>query len=370
MHISFRASLRAGVLASAVLAATVSAQTPPAAKKRQARPPATQPFGAEAFQASKTTTIRWLGNAGFFINSRGTTLMVDPLLKGFDMPLLFEMPIAPKDVPHLDAVLVTHRDNDHYSIPTCREMAKVCKAYHSTKLVDSLMKQEGLPATGHDIGETFNVGPIRVKLTPADHNYRPGSRKEDDCGFWIETPDGTIWAPGDTRLMPEHLQFAPPDAILFDFSDNDWHIGLANAVKLANTYPDTQLLLSHWGTVDAPDFTPFNADPKSLEGVVVNPKRIRILAPGEPFVLSALPPSGHTTAFTGTWKLNLSKSKFDPGPPFKSFTLIFTPEGVRHLDLVTAGGPFKASLPWSDGKEVTPAAEGMENVRVISKIHG
>ena len=68
-----------------------------------------------------------MGNAGFFINSRGTTLMVDPLLKGFDMPLLIEIPIAPKDVPHSNAVLVTHRDNDHYSIPTCRELARVSR---------------------------------------------------------------------------------------------------------------------------------------------------------------------------------------------------------------------------------------------------
>ncbi len=33
------------------------------------------------------------------------------------MPLLINMPIAPKDVPHLDAVLITHCDNDHYSVP-------------------------------------------------------------------------------------------------------------------------------------------------------------------------------------------------------------------------------------------------------------
>jgi hypothetical protein len=37
-------------------------------KKYQAKPPATQPFGDDAFEPSNTTTIRWLGNAGFFIN--------------------------------------------------------------------------------------------------------------------------------------------------------------------------------------------------------------------------------------------------------------------------------------------------------------
>jgi hypothetical protein len=51
--------------------------------QRQARAPKTQPFGAEAFEASDGTVSRWLGMAGFLINSRGTTLMVDPLLGGF-----------------------------------------------------------------------------------------------------------------------------------------------------------------------------------------------------------------------------------------------------------------------------------------------
>ena len=79
-----------------------------------------------------------------------------------------------------------------------------------------------------------------------------------------------------------------PDAILFDWSDSEWHFGFEGAVKLANAYPDTALLLSHWGSVDAPDFSPFNADPKQLEKRVVNPKRIHLLAPGEPLRLRRL----------------------------------------------------------------------------------
>ena len=104
----------------------------PAQKTKQARPPATQPFDAQAFGASDRTTIRWTGNAGFFVNSRGTTFMIDPLLQGFDMPILIDMPIRPKDVPRLDAVLVTHSDNDHYSVPTLRDLVPVTKAFHST----------------------------------------------------------------------------------------------------------------------------------------------------------------------------------------------------------------------------------------------
>ena len=264
---------------------------------RQARAPQTQAFGAEAFEASHDTVLRWLGMAGFLINSRGTTMMVDPLLGGFDIPVMIEFPITAADVPRLDAVLVTHSDNDHYSIPTCGDLASVTAEFHSTRYVASLMKQEGLPAHGHGIGEHFAIGPLNVQVTPADHawqNESPGAsdrifEPEDCCGSWIETPDGAIWAPGDSRLIPDHhLRMPTADAMLFDFSDSEWHFGLDGAIKMANAYPDTPLLLYHWGSVDAPDFAPFNADPDSLPGQVDNPDRIQVLAPGQPFVLRRL----------------------------------------------------------------------------------
>jgi L-ascorbate metabolism protein UlaG (beta-lactamase superfamily) len=159
------------------------------------------------------------------------------------------------------------------------------------------MKNEGFPTYGHDIGDVFDVGAVRVEVTPADHawqNDSPGAsarifQPEDACGFWIETADGTIWAPGDSRLIPQHhLQMPAPDALFFDFSDSEWHFGLAGAVKMANAYPNTPLLLYHWGSVDAPDFAPFNGDPESLYDRVKNPERIHVLAPGEPFTLNRL----------------------------------------------------------------------------------
>jgi len=112
------------------------------------------------------TVLRWLGMAGFLINSRGTTVMIDPLLGDFDMPVMIEFPIAAADVPRLDAVLVTHSDNDHYSVPTCRDLAGVTREYHSTRYVASLMKQEGFPEYGHDVGEHFAIGPVHVESRP------------------------------------------------------------------------------------------------------------------------------------------------------------------------------------------------------------
>ena len=63
-------------------------------EKGQAYPSSIQRFGKEAFAKSNNTVIRWLGSAGFLINSRGTSIMVDPMLVGFDMPLLIQFEIG------------------------------------------------------------------------------------------------------------------------------------------------------------------------------------------------------------------------------------------------------------------------------------
>ncbi|PTQ83819.1 L-ascorbate metabolism protein UlaG (beta-lactamase superfamily) [Trichococcus patagoniensis] len=262
-------------------------------KQFQATPPATRSFGPEAFGAAEGTTLRWLGNSGLFINTRGTQIMVDPVLEGFDMPLLIDMPIKPEEVPHLDAMLITHADNDHFSRITLKKVADVCASYHGPHYVAELLEEEGIPAVGHDIHDSFNIGKVKVTVTPADHAWQNERKKynrifkfEDFCGFWIETEDGTIWIPGDSRLLPEQLEMPQPDVIFFDFSDNSWHIGFDNAVKLANTYPKAALILQHWGTVDAPTLDVFNGNPEDLMGVVDNPERIHVLAAGEAFTLN------------------------------------------------------------------------------------
>lgn len=262
-------------------------------RTKQAVAPATLPIDPSAFEPSDCTTLRWLGNAGLLINARGVLIMADPLLEGFDMPLLIQMPIRAADVPRLDAMLVTHADGDHFSRETCEALCGRCGAFHSTRYVASLMRETGLPCAGHGAGDRFAVGSVQVEVTPADHawqndlgGYDRVFLPEDACGFYLRTQDGAIWLPGDSRLMPEHLQMPKPDVILFDFSNDSWHIGLEGALKLAGAYPEALLLLSHWGTVDAPDMAPFNADPKDLYARVVNPGRVRLLAPGEPLTLA------------------------------------------------------------------------------------
>ena len=265
--------------------------------KGQVMPVEVQHITAEAFQTIGHTEIRWLGSASIMINSRGTNIMIDPLLEGFDMPVLFEAPVSPIEIPSLDAILVTHIDNDHFSRPTCKDLKAACQAYHAPQYVAEVMREEGLDGIGHNIHETFTIGEIKVTLTPAEHNWQNGSTKysyrewrlEDYCGFWLDTPDGSIWTPGDSRLLEEQLNMPrQPDVLLLDFADNIWHITFDGAVRLANTYPNAEIICIHWGSVDAPEWNTFNGDPARLAENVINPERVNALCPGEAFVLTKI----------------------------------------------------------------------------------
>lgn len=263
--------------------------------KGQAQALPSKKLDKKAFENNGYVSVYWLGGGGAMINSYGNVIMIDPLLTGFDMPLLVDMVADTKDVPHVEAYLVSHVDNDHYSRQTVKELKDVTKEFHASYYVASLMKEECGVETpiGHDWYDKFTVGEAEVEITPADHNWQNMVEefnyrvweKNEYCGFYVRTKGKKIWYVGDSRLMEEQLHMEEPDVILFDFADNFCHIGLQNAYKLANTYPNAKLVLVHWGTVDAPEMTPFNGNPANIIENVVNPERVVVLAPGEEFVL-------------------------------------------------------------------------------------
>lgn len=260
----------------------------------QAMPDGVAPFGREAFDSCSRTEIRWLGSASVMIRSRETVLMIDPVLTGFDLPLLASPPLSLSDIPRLDGVLMTHIDSDHYSPQTCAALRGVCASWHATHYVAEEMRALGLPAEGHEIHCAFSVGEVRVRPTPADHCWQRYSAEfafrawsdDDCCGYWLDTPDGSVWLPGDSRLMDAHLHMPAPDVLLLDFSDDSWHITLDGAVRLADAYPRAELIAIHWGTYDAPNRPPFNANPLAFLQRVSRPERVHLLRPGEAFALA------------------------------------------------------------------------------------
>lgn len=248
----------------------------------------------DAFKRSNETAVYWLGGGGAMVTSHGTNILIDPLLEGFDMKILTEAPITSEEIGHVDAVLITHCDNDHFSKATLKHITDKVDAIHTTHYVASLCKEIGIEAHGHNIGDIFEVNGVTITLTPADHAWQNQSPKhskeryfamEDFCGFRLDTCDGDIWMPGDSRLMDVQLHQKPMNLILMDISDSKWHIGLDGVDQLCAAYPNAKLLPIHWGCVDAPDWKEFNGDPEIVKQRIVNPERLYVAAVGEKVLL-------------------------------------------------------------------------------------
>lgn len=276
----------------------------------------------ETLKDNNETAVYWLSAAGVLINSHGTIILVDPCLvytpgnppiNETGDELLVVPPISVEDLPKVDAVLYTHADCDHLGGETLKALAAkfpdlqfhgtlyTCfgKALPGTKP----MAEYDIPKNRciqHKVGETFFVGDVRITLTPADHSwhldpdaafnasYDPVSFSFGDCcGFRIETKDGIVWHPGDTRLLSDHFRMRDVDLCFFDAGNDGWHFGNDGIVRLFNRLTDTQFIYYHGGTVYDPEKAAFNGDPTKLMDRLNDPKRLHVLAPGEVYVLKS-----------------------------------------------------------------------------------
>lgn len=273
-------------------------------ERYQAQAPATIPLPPDAFEDGGETAVYWLSASGVLINSHGYTLMIDPLLSIVsDDPAIGETsellmtapPIMATQVNKLDAVLYTHTDSDHLGPITAKELMKIETQFHGTPyVIDELMRLgvAGERAFSHTPGEMFRLGNLVVTLTPAFHphqlfntNFDHYFGPEDCCGYKITTPDGVIWIPGDSLLMPEHLQMQGVDLLFIDFSDNASHFGLDFAIGLANVLEESEMIAYHFATFYGPDHDWCNADPGKAIPRLRHPERLHVLAPGEKYRL-------------------------------------------------------------------------------------
>ena len=73
--------------------------------------------------------------------------------------------------------------------------------------------------------------------------------------------------------------------------------------------------------------------------------------------------------FTGTWKLNVAKSKVSPGPASKSETVTIAPDRKVSVETVDADGK-TINWSYSPAENTAVPIEGMENSTVIEKLSG
>lgn len=267
----------------------------------------TQAIGPAFFDGRDDTAVVWLGNAGALIVSRGTVLLIDPVISMVERDservletghrLKVALPIEAEAVPRADAVLYTHADGDHFGRRTAEALDRRLKpTFIAPPPVRTRLEEMGVPearlVTARE-GESIPVGEAQVRVTPALHDWQQTHpwQRGDCCGFIVKTPDGTVWHPGDTRLLDEHLQVRGVDVLFFDVAVCRSHLGPEGSARLAATCGAADLIAYHYGTVDVLPGGPFGSDPADCLPLVAGlSSRFLLLNPGEPLRLPRAAP--------------------------------------------------------------------------------
>jgi L-ascorbate metabolism protein UlaG (beta-lactamase superfamily) len=227
------------------------------------------------FDKREDTIFTWLGMAGALINCRGTIIFIDPLISygasdeicESGNRLLVPLPITADNVPRADFICYTHADSDHFAEKTARILnSRLAPTFISPRpVIESLIKigiDKSRLITIKDFA-SYTFGDVEIIITPALHDWQEVNpwKREDCCGYLIKTPDGSIWHPGDTRLIPELEAIKNVDILFFDVAAVDSHLGPKGSARLAETSGARAMIAYHYGTFDLPPGSYGGCDP-------------------------------------------------------------------------------------------------------------
>jgi L-ascorbate metabolism protein UlaG (beta-lactamase superfamily) len=252
-----------------------------------------------------------IGHASFLIQTRGLSILVDPVYARRASPSQWIGParvnepgVAFGDLPSIDAVLVSHNHYDHLDLATLSALYSKHRPRILTPLGnDAIMAahDRSLKSEAFDWGARVALsGEVAVHFEPAHHWSARGladRRMALWCAFVIETPDGAIYCIGDTGfgegaifrdVREKHgaprLTLIPIGAYAPRWFMKDYHINPAEAVKVFELCGARSAIAHHWGTFQLSDEAiedPPDALRRALNEAGVEAARFRILRPGE-----------------------------------------------------------------------------------------
>lgn len=212
-----------------------------------------------ALQASRESSITWLGHASFLIKMPdGSSLLTDPVFDEFDgfigslSHLLFDEfeRVAPsvvneKDVDYVNAVLISHNHYDHLSLSTIKNLGNNIK-YFVPLNVDDEFPNKFKKVFEMDWYTTNKLNQNLIHFVPAHHYSGRGifDGNESLWGGWIiESKGKKIFFSGDTGYSPIFKDIANKygemdlclmATVAYAFDGRDIHMAPEDALRAAD----------------------------------------------------------------------------------------------------------------------------------------
>lgn len=213
--------------------------------------------------------VTFVNHATMLVQLDGVNLLTDPIWSLRCSPLPFAGPkrhrppgIRFRDLPPIDAVLVSHNHYDHLDIPTLRALnaPRILTPLGNGKL----MARHGVERANElDWWEESRVGErVKVTLVPAQHFCARALSDRDAAlwgGFMISGPSGNVYFAGDTGWGGHFAQIAkrfpnvrvallPIGAYLPRWFMKPAHVDPAEAVEAAKVLRAQTSIPMHYGT--------------------------------------------------------------------------------------------------------------------------
>jgi N-acyl-phosphatidylethanolamine-hydrolysing phospholipase D len=247
--------------------------------------------------AAMQPAATWIGHASVLLQLAGMNLITDPMFSQRASPFSFIGPqraqppgLALTELPHIDAVLLSHNHYDHLNVDSVRALN--AQPGGAPLFIVPL----GLKAWMKDIGidniveldwwQQQQVGPIEVVLTPVQHwsGRGLGDRMQTLWGgYALFAAQAHVFFSGDTGYSPDfrdiRARFAERQRsglgggfdlalIAIGAYEPRWfmkeqHVNPAEAVRMHNDLNAKRSLGVHWGTFELTD-EPLDEPPRAL----------------------------------------------------------------------------------------------------------
>ena len=219
----------------------------------------------------------WLGHASLMLRISGRYLLIDPVFSRRASPLPFvgperktPAPLTIGDLPHLDAVLISHNHYDHLDKPTIRQIIATFPAVQflvPCGLERWFIRLGARNVVSLDWWQHHRVAGAEIHAVPARHWSRRSLFDKNRslwCGWVISHCGFRFWFSGDSgftrslleipqRLGPFTHAALPVGAYAPEWFMKNHHMSPAEAVVLFEAAGQPVTVPIHWGVFELGD---------------------------------------------------------------------------------------------------------------------
>lgn len=214
----------------------------------------------------------WLGHSSLIVELEGKRFLLDPVFserasfsqwvgpKRFHPP-----PISLENLPHIDAVLISHNHYDHLDKLVIDSMKGRDVQFHVPLGVAKLLMKWGVKKENIvelDWWDETTIDGVRIIATPARHFSARGLFDRDET-LWVSWSivgkRYRVYFSGDTGMTPQFSEIGerlgPFDLTFIKMAayDDQWpdiHLNPEEAVQAHIMLKGNQMVPIHWGTFD------------------------------------------------------------------------------------------------------------------------